>query len=160
MQLSKVANDLVIELGGSDQLTLVNWYNTPTGYQSVTHLQFIAEAMPDFNETSSNSWYNQRVQQFDFAGIVEDFDLARGDADLLHWDALESLLDNYFTGSDSEALGGDIAYQYGANKVADGLTQSLAQQTISDPLFGEQAQELQTLLNLQDNQSAASLIYI
>jgi hypothetical protein len=56
---------------------------------------------------------------------------------------MNGLLDAHLASSDSEALGGDLAYQYGHAGTLAGVGLSGAQQMIGAPQFGNQAQALQ-----------------
>jgi hypothetical protein len=52
-------------------------------------------------------------------------------------------------GSDTAALGGDLAYQYGKNGTLAGMGLTAAQDVIGDSNFGTQAQTLHPLAGLQ-----------
>ncbi|MDP1633057.1 MAG: hypothetical protein Q8L69_00060, partial [Gallionellaceae bacterium] len=150
LALSKTGNDLILEVGGSDQITLKNWYDTSVNYKSVLDLQVMADAMSAFDSASPDPLLNKAVQQFDFTAIANSFDAARGaNATFMHWSALNSLLPAYLSGSDSAAFGGDLAHQYGKNGTLTGMNLAAAQSVINDPLFGAGAQTLHPLQGLQ-----------
>ena len=52
-------------------------------------------------------------------------------------------------GSDTAALGGDLAYQYGKNGTVAGIGVTAAQDVIGNASFGTSAQSLQLLAGLQ-----------
>jgi hypothetical protein len=52
-------------------------------------------------------------------------------------------------GSDTEALGGDLAYQYGKNLSLAGIGSEPAQTLLASASFGSSAQALQSLASLQ-----------
>ena len=150
LALSKTGNDLILEVGGTDQITLKNWYDTSANYKSVLDLQVMADAMSAFDSASPDPLLNKAVQQFDFTAIANSFDAARGaNATFMHWSALNTLLPAHLSGSDSAAFGGDLAHQYGKNGAFTGMNLAAAQGVINDPLFGAQAQTLHPLQGLQ-----------
>ena len=163
--LSKVNNDLIIEVGPtstssgqastnsgqvSEQLTLANWYDTSANYKSVLDLQVMADAMAGFDAASTDPLLNQAVQNFDFTAIANAFDQARGtSATLMHWSATNNLLAAHLAGSDTAALGGDLAHQYGTTGSFIGMNLTAAQDVLNVPQFGAQAQALRPLQGLQ-----------
>ena len=155
--LSKVNNNLILEVGPStglgqvsEQITFANWYDTTANYKSVLDLQVMADAMAGFDATSADPLLNQAVQNFDFTAIANAFDQARGtSATFMHWSATNSLLAAHLSGSDSAALGGDLAHQYGTNGSFTGMNLSAAQDVLNVPQFGAQAQTLRPLQGLQ-----------
>ncbi|MBW8078426.1 MAG: hypothetical protein GJU76_10210, partial [Gallionella sp.] len=153
--LSKVNNDLILEVGQtnsgkSEQITLANWYNTSANYKSVVDLQVMADAIAGFSSTSGDPLMNRAVQNFDFTAIAASFDQARGSSStLMHWKATNSLLAAHLSGSDTTALGGDLAHQYGTNGSMNGMSLIAAQDMLNVPQFGAQAQTLRPLQGLQ-----------
>jgi Ca2+-binding RTX toxin-like protein len=143
LALKKSANDLVLDTGNSEQVTLKNWYASGNPH-SVTKLQVIADAMAAFNPTSSNVLVNQKIQQFDFSALVAKFDQARAqNATLTSWNLMNGLLDAHLAGSDTEAMGGDLTYQYGHAGTLAGIGLTPAQSEIRAAQFGNQTQALQ-----------------
>src|SRR5204862_496293 len=119
------------------------WY-AAGNVHSVTKLQVITDAMAAFDPGSSNSLTNKRVQQFDFAALVGKFDAARAqNATLTSWNLMNGLLDAHLSGSDTEAMGGDLAYQYGHAGSLAGIGLGVAQSEIKAAQFGNQTQALQ-----------------
>jgi len=144
--LSKVNNNLIIEVGSGEQLTLANWYGTVANFKSALNLQVMADAMAGFDAASTDPLLNQAVQNFDFIAIANAFDQARGtSATFMHWSVTNSLLAAYLDGSDTAALGGDLARQYGANGDFTGINLAAVQNVLNGPQFGEQAQTLRSL---------------
>jgi hypothetical protein len=81
---------------------------------------------------------------------VNAFDAARiSNPELTAWDLTNALLDYHLSGSDTAALGGNLAYQYGkTGSLADvGLT--AAQEIVGNARFGAQAQTLKPPSELQ-----------
>jgi Ca2+-binding RTX toxin-like protein/subtilisin-like proprotein convertase family protein len=147
--LSKVNNNLILEVGAGEQITLTDWYNTAANYKSVIDLQVMADAMAAFDATSADPLLNQAVQNFDFTAIVNAFDQANGgSATFMHWSATNSLLTSHLSGSDVTAIGGDLAHQYGTIGTLTGMGLTSAQTALNDPQFGA-AQTLRPLQGLQ-----------
>ncbi|MBU0621029.1 MAG: hypothetical protein KJ795_04185 [Gammaproteobacteria bacterium] len=150
LALSKVNNDLILEVGAGEQISLSNWYNTADNYKSVIDLQVMADAMAAFDQNSADPLLNRCVQDFDFTAIVNAFDQARGaSTTFMHWSATNTLLAAHLGGSDTDALGGDLAHQYGTNGSLTGMNLTAVQTALNDPLFGAQAQTLHPLQGLQ-----------
>ena len=157
LALSKVNNDLILEVGPttgsgqvSEQITFANWYDTAANNKSVLDLQVMADAMAGFDATSTDPLLNQAVQNFDFTAVANAFDQARGtSATFMHWSAINNLLAAHLAGSDTAALGGDLAHQYGTNGSFTGMNLSVAQDVLNVAQFGAQAQTLRPLQGLQ-----------
>jgi Ca2+-binding RTX toxin-like protein len=142
LSLSKSNNDLILKIGDSDQLTFQDWYAARTS-RTVVNLQVISEAMSDFSAGGSNPLLDQKVETFNFTGLVTAFDVARAAAPALNtWSLNDALLKSHLAGSDSAAFGGDLAYRYGKNDSVGGLTVSVTQDVINDSRFGNLAQTL------------------
>jgi Ca2+-binding RTX toxin-like protein len=146
---TKSTNDLVLKIGASDQITFKDWYaSTPS--KPVTKLQVMAEAMAGFVQGGSNALLNQKVENFNFAGLVGAFDAARAaNGSLTSWALTEALTSFQLEGSDTAALGGDLAYQYGKNGTLAGIGVTPALATLSDANLGTNAQTLTPLSGLQ-----------
>ena len=63
---------------------------------------------------------------------------------------MNSLLDAHLAGSDTDALGGDLAYRYGLAGSLAGLALTPVQGILADPGFGAAPQQLQSLQQLQN----------
>jgi hypothetical protein len=138
-----------LDAGCGDALVLEDWYK---GVRTVTTLQVVAEAMAAFDATSSDPLLNRKVQTFDFAALVDEFDAARkgksqGGAG---WSMAHVLGQFHLAGRDDAALSGDLAYGYGLRGNLSGMAVEAAQKALRDPAFGSQAQPLQPLAGLQD----------
>jgi Ca2+-binding RTX toxin-like protein len=139
LSLSKSANDLILKMGATDQITLKDWYLGTTNH-SVVNLQVIAEIMPGFDLGGTDVLYDNNVENFNFANIVSAFDAAGATA---NWQLTDALLTtNLQSGSDSAAIGGELAYQYGNNSNLAGMGLLNAQSVISEASFGQTAQTL------------------
>jgi Ca2+-binding RTX toxin-like protein len=151
LALSKSGNDLILEVGNGDQVTLSGWYDTTVNHKSVLNLQVMADAIAGFDRASSDPLLNKSIQNYDFTAIVNAFDQASGSSgSFMHWSATDSLLTAHLSASDSEALGGDLANQYGKNGNFSGFSQTAAQDVLNSPNFGANPQALHDLAGLSE----------
>ena len=65
------------------------------------------------------------------------------------WDLTNALLDYHLSGSDTAAIGGDLAYQYGATGSLSGVGITAAQEIVGNAGFGVEAQALKPPSELQ-----------
>lgn len=148
LALSKSSNHLVLSLGDGDQITLQNWFSS-TGNRSIANLQIVLDA-DAYHAGSGDPLHNQRVQDFDFALLAQNFDQARAaNPGLSSWSLTDALLNAHLSASDTAALGGDLAYQYNLNGSLAGIGLAAAQTTLNDASFGTSAQSLHSLSSLQ-----------
>ena len=148
LTFSKSGSDLVLNTGGTDTLTLAGWY-TGTTNKSVVNLQVIAEAMAGYNPGGSDPMLDNKVEQFNFAALANAFDAA---GQVSGWALTNALLSAHLSGSDTLALGGDLAYQYGLNGSLANIGLTPAQDVLNAPQFGSSAQTLRPLAELQQGQ--------
>jgi Ca2+-binding RTX toxin-like protein len=150
LALSKDGNDLVVSLGNSESIALKDWY-AGSEHQTMQRLQLILDATSAFDAGSGDPLLNRRVQTFDFAGLVSEFDSARtANPGLTSWQMTNALLAFHLSRSDEAALGGDLAYYYGLNGSFGGIGIDSAQQVIGASGFGQDAQTLRPFTGLQE----------
>lgn len=150
LSLEKNGDDLILKVSATDQLTFSNWY-AASYRQGVLNLQLIAEAMATFDAGSSDPLLNKKIQTFDFQGLVGAFDAARtATPGLSSWALSNGLTQFHLAGSDSEALGGDLAYHYGADGTLAGMGLGKAQEVLTNAQFGAQAQAVHSTASLQE----------
>jgi Ca2+-binding RTX toxin-like protein len=150
LSLQKSSNDLVLKISATDQLTFTNWYLS-TANKTVLNLQLVAEAMSAFDANSGDPLLNKKVQTFDFQGLVGAFDAERtATPGLSSWALSNGLTQFHLAGSDSEALGGDLAYHYGADGTLAGMGLGKAQEVLTNAQFGAQAQAIHSTASLQE----------
>jgi Ca2+-binding RTX toxin-like protein len=148
LSLAKDGNNLIVNAGADDHLVFKNWYG---GKDNVVNLQVILDATAAFDATSSDPLRNEKVQSFDFRGLVSAFDEARAQSPgLSSWAVTNALLQFHLSGADDAALGGDLAYWYGKNGSLSGISLQTAQQTIGAPGFGSDAQTLRPFNGLEE----------
>jgi hypothetical protein len=104
-----------------------------TTNHSVLNLQVIAESMADFAPGGSDVLKDNKVETFNFAGLVGAFDTALvANPALTSWSMTNAMLSFHLgSGSDSAAIGGDLAYQYGRNSTLTGIGLNAAQSVSS-----------------------------
>ena len=142
LALRRSGNDLILETGKNDQITFKDWY-AGAEYRTFVDLQMIEDASNDYNAASGDKLRNNSVVQFDFKKLVDQFDAARNSTPTLsRWTAMNGLLDAYLTGSDFAAIGGDIAYQYGAQGGLGDVGLNSAQEAFRQSGFGSQPQAI------------------
>ncbi len=140
MALQKSGNDLILDVGSTDSITLKNWY---TGIKDIVTLQVVETAMSDFNHGSSDILRNSNVETFDFQQMATAFDQAlAANPSLTSWGMTDALLTAHLTSSDTAALGGDLAYYYGAQGSFTGMNVTAAQSTLSSAQFATAPQTL------------------
>ena len=146
----KTGNDLILKVGASDQITFSGYY-TSTSNRSVNTLQVIIEGTSDYDNASSDVTRNKKVESFNFDGLVAAFDAARAaNPSLTTWAVTGALATQYLSGSDTAALGGDLAYRYGRFGTLSDVSFTPAGGILGASGFGTSAQALQSLTSLED----------
>lgn len=136
----RAGQDLILEMGGSSQVTFKDWYSSAANQNFVT-LQMIEEQQ----ESTSESGWN--IEQYDFKTLVQAFDTAKAaDAKLSSWSLMNGMLDAHLETSDAMAIGGELAARYasGGDKA---VSLGTAQNTLQDVQFGSQAQAVGSRFN-------------
>ncbi|MDM5181527.1 putative Ig domain-containing protein [Massilia sp. DJPM01] len=110
LALKQVGAALVLTMGASDQITFSSWYASGA---SVKSLQVVTAGGTDYVPGSASVINDNKVELFDFAGLVGKFDQARvADPSLTSWSMAASLAAFSRGGSNTAAIGGDLAYHY------------------------------------------------
>ncbi len=147
--LRKSGYDLVVETGASEMVTLKDWYLATTS-RHVANLQAVVDATSDWNPSSADPLLNRRVARFDFGALVSRFDAALAvDPLLTRWSVASALSATSLGGSDTSALGGDLAYQFGHANSFAGIAATAAENVLASSAFGSSMQAFQ----------AASVLY-
>jgi Ca2+-binding RTX toxin-like protein len=143
LALRKSGDNLVLELGSGDAVTLEGWYDESQTQPSKFTLQMLAQAIADFELGGADPLLDQRIETFDFKRLVAEFDadLMR-DPTLDRWTPMHKLLDAQLAGYDSEALGGELASFYVMIGSLAGMGLGTAQDALRTPGFGEQVQTI------------------
>lgn len=111
--LRKSGNNLVLELGQGDSITLEGWY-LDSSRKNIKNLQVVTAAPGgDYLAGSSDRMRNRKAVAFDFEQLVTRFDTARAaNPALTSWSAAADLNATYLSGGDTQAIGGNMAYRY------------------------------------------------
>jgi subtilisin-like proprotein convertase family protein len=150
LAFSKTENHLQLKIGAADQITFEDWY-AATASRPVVNLQVIAEAMTGFNAGGSDPLLDQKIEQFDFSGMVDAFDAEQAANPVLSaWSLTHALSRFHLSGSDSAAFGGDLAYQYGRHGTLTGIGLAATQAVLGDSNLGIQAQVLNSCYGLMN----------
>jgi Ca2+-binding RTX toxin-like protein len=140
LTFTRKGDDLVLGTGSGGAITLAGWYGG-TGQHNQLTLQMVEAASKTYDPASSDQLVNRKVETFDFGQLVQQFDAARAaNPQLTSWSLMDGLLSAHLAGSDSAALGGDLAFYYGANGNLSGLDLDVAVTTVRDSRFGKSAQ--------------------
>ena len=112
--LTRNANDLILETGAADQITLRNWYDTTANYKSVLTLDIISQAVTEFDEKSKRKSEHKSdhqeikttLDQYDFSAVVAAFDQAwAADSTIQHWNAAQTLAAAHVDDGEDASLG-------------------------------------------------------
>ena len=159
LSLSKSGNDLILALEGDDSLTLKEWYNTGANNKTVNTLQVVVSANADYAPGGTDPLVNDAVEQFNFSGLVTQFDQElAANPSLTSWAVMQALSDYQLsTGSgDGAALGGDLAYYYGQTGQLTGVSATAAQDVIGGAGFGSSNQALRPLPSISGGPTTLS----
>jgi len=142
LALERSTNHLLVHLGSGETIELTDWYASAAN-QGFATMQMIAEAMAGFDPAGADPLRDQRIERFDFRGLVAQFDAARAaDSMITRWQAMHALLDTHLGGSDEEAIGGELAYRYGMTGTMAGQDLGAAKAILASPDFGAKPQAL------------------
>ena len=125
----------------TDSLRVVGYYSLSSNSRPSFTLQMLTEASGAFNANSTDVLRDDRAEIFDGTRLIRSFDTAYAASSSLRrgnpWAVMNSLLDAHLYGSDTAALGGDLAYQFGSQGSASlaGMGMAAAGSVISDTTF-------------------------
>ena len=142
LAFSKSGNDLILSTSGTDSITFQNWYGGKSQQEFAT-LQVLEQASSTYNPGSTNVLYNQKIEEFDFSKLVSTFNAAlAATPTLTSWSLMNSMLTDHLSGSDTAALGGDLAYYEGVNGNLTGMDFAAAASTLQSHQFGSKPQTI------------------
>lgn len=146
----KAANDLILVTGSNEQLTIKDWYLSANN-RNVSNLQMVIEGSTDYDALSGSALKNKKIVTFNFEGLSVAFDQARvANPSLTSWALSASLLTYHLRGSDTAAIGGDLAYHYAMSGNLGSLSMTPALALMGSTQFGTTAQVLQNAGALRD----------
>ena len=142
LSLEVFSQTLTLKVGTSS-IDFYGWYATePWITQKVGKLQIVIEGTKNYAPTSTDPMRNQKIQCFDFAGMVAAFDAARSAGK--SFNVADNLAKFRLWGSDTAAIGGVVAYQYARTGTLGTLTYDQMRAVINDPGFGGALQPITT----------------
>lgn len=113
LRLKRAGNDLVVGLGNGDSVTLQGWY-VDSSRRNVTTLQVVTGAVGgDYLASSSDRLLNRMVVSFNFESLVNRFDQwSSANPGQTEWEPAAELNAYYLAGSNTSAIGGNLAWRY------------------------------------------------
>ncbi|MCF7821714.1 MAG: VCBS domain-containing protein [Mariprofundaceae bacterium] len=146
LALSQQGNDLILDIGTSDQITFRDWYASADN-QGVDQLQIISESVKHDDDhhgskhESKHSKLRSSVQVLDFGELVEQFEES-GTAD--RWSLANARLDRHLQHSndDADAVGGAMAGQYALTGTLDAMSAGSIQDLLDSSKFGTKPQQM------------------
>jgi len=149
LTLRKSGLDLILDATGGDQITFRNWYQTGVNNKSLLNLQIVVDAMAAFNPAGADPLLNRKVARFDFTRIVGQFDAAlAATPTLTSWNVSNALASSLVAASDTAAIGGDLAYDFGHRNALTGIGAGAAGGIVASASFATAAQTLQAASTL------------
>jgi len=144
LMLSRTGNDLHLGvLGSSQELRLVGWYAS-TSHQTITKLQVVVDSTSDYSAGSTDVLRNSRILTLDFGRLVSAFDAASASNPALRsWQPSEATLVSTRLGSsNTQLLGGEVAYQYAQGQDLASLPFAATQVQVASTGFGNVTQDI------------------
>ncbi|MBU1217102.1 hypothetical protein KJ870_10410 [bacterium] len=143
IEFRKNGDDLILKSGS--QVTFKNWYAGEEN-QNFDILQIVSSEENHKHGKESETPY---IETFDFQALVDAFDAATAsNPKLKEWKAMDTMLQEHLTTSDSMALGGDLAFSYAKEGDLSRISIGAAQTSLNNPDFGATAQSLTLTANL------------
>jgi len=142
LSLEVSGSGLRLKTGSSHYIYLSDWYSGASGAggRAVSTLQIVIEGTRDYKASSSNPMNNRKIQVFDFLGLVAAFDAARAAGQ--NFSVAANLANFRLSGSDTEAIGGALAYQYARTGTLGTLTHDQMREVINAPGFASAPQPI------------------
>lgn len=149
ISLSRIGNDLIVEAGNGDQIDLRSWYDTSANYKSVLDLVVMNDAL-DGSGCLPGDHGDRRerdARRYDFTAMVNAFDQVCGNnAGYSHWSVTDALLTAHLSESDTGALSGELACQYGMSSATlAGMAATSSHDALCQQKFVPSQQPLQSL---------------
>jgi Ca2+-binding RTX toxin-like protein len=144
LRLAREGADLLLKVEGTtDAVRLERWYLAADN-QTVSTLQMIVDSTADHDAASADPLVNRRVVRLDFRALVNAFDAAyAANPSVGDWAIPAATLGSAFVaGSDTDAIGGQLAYRYGRDGNLAGLDFATASAVLADANFGTAAQSI------------------
>ena len=141
LSLSKSGNDLVLDLGQGDSITMQDWY-AGASHRGIKRLQFVdagsayASSSQGSDAHSACQTGKDAVEIFDFGKLVANFNATRTcEPAINQWSVMDGLLRAHLSGSDRAAIGADLSYQFAVNGSLSGMSVNAMQGLLSSSAF-------------------------
>jgi Ca2+-binding RTX toxin-like protein len=144
LRLAREGDDLLLKVDGTtDAVRIESWY-LDTGNQTVSTLQMIVDSTADFDAASADPLVNRRIARLNFHTLVAAFDAAySANPSIGDWAIPAATLNSALVASsDTDAIGGQLAYRYGRDGNLAGLDFATASAVLADANFGTAAQSI------------------
>ncbi|MCA1326539.1 calcium-binding protein [Herbaspirillum sp. alder98] len=142
LALRKSGLDLVLELDSGDSISVENWYGDAAQVRG-TLLQLVLDSTDDYQADADDIARQHKIALYDFNGIAEQYDRARNDLPGLDlWSVSAALAHHRLRGSDTLAIGGELAYHYAHHGQWSQLGAGILSATLVNPLFGNSDQAI------------------
>ena len=142
LRLARSGSDLLVKVAGTaDSIKFTGWYSA-SGNRTVTTLQLIVDSTSDYNPAAADPLVNRRVVRLNFTSLVNAFNSAyAANPGVGDWAVpAASLSAAFVAGSDTQAIGGALAYQYGRAGGFGALDFATAVAVLGDPNFATAVQ--------------------
>lgn len=152
LSFGRNGDHLFLNTGNGEGIMFIFWFNSSwQDYKAVKTLQIIAEGMAGYDRNSADPLLNQRVLQFDFLALASRFEAELlADPGLTEWRLEPHLAEYYLGGSDSEAIGGKLAYVYGRFGNLDSVPEAEIREQLGDARFGVVLQQIDGTATAQE----------
>jgi len=142
LRLARSGSDLLIKVAGTtDSVKLTGWYSA-SGNRTVTTLQLVVDSTVDYDASSADPLINRRVVRLNFGALVGAFNAAyAANPSLGDWAIPAATLSSaWVAGSDTQAIGGALAYHYARDGNLAALDFAAAGAVLGDAGFATTAQ--------------------
>lgn len=132
---------LYLQTSNTNKVGFIYWYDWNEANKAISTLQIVIEGTQDYNPASPDPMHNRKVQWFNFQGLVAAWEASGFSSSF----SVVANLPNYWIGSsDTDAIGGAIAYQYARTGSVSALTYDQMRSVIGAPEFAVSAQPIST----------------
>ena len=145
LSVRRSGSDLYLDVAGNsgDSMRVMGYFSTST--KPTLKLQFLLEGTTGYQPNGTDALRDNKVEVLDADKLLADFNTAYNASRTLQrggsWAIMNSLLRAHLWGSNTMALGGDLAYQYGTTGLA-GMNQLAANNVLMDGNLGLQGQAI------------------
>ena len=152
IKIRRSGNNLIADFNTAktDSITISNYYAMSASQRPAIRMQMLTEASGAYAPGGTNVMLDNRVEQFDFSRLVGNFDQTYAASSSLRngnqWAVMNSLLSAHLGGSNTAALGGDLAYQYGNTGGVTGMGMEVGMAALADTGFASSVQTLRPKL--------------